>query len=281
MALAPIIIFTDMDGSLLDHYTYSHEEASRLLNWLSANHIPVIPCTSKTRAEMEKLRIQLQNDHPFIVENGAAIYIPDVSLLKDKSEVIERHNMYVKEFVERREHWQSLLQLPDLHLNEAYISFEQAGFEGIMQMTGLSEENARLASQREYGEPIKWVGTQDQFEQFEKHIVHCGGQLLKGGRFIHISGDSNKGIALNWLLKQYRHYYQNDNIVSVALGDSHNDIAMLEAVDHAIVIRSPAHELPTVNAKNSQDVYITQQQGPRGWVEGVTRVLNKLQIKID
>ena len=270
-----------MDGSLLDHYTYSHDVAMPLLNQLKANHIPVIPCTSKTRAEMEQLRVKLQNQHPFIVENGAAVYIPDLSLASDKSELVSRDGLYVKEFVEHREHWQALLQTTDLHLNEAFLSFDQMGIDGVMQMTGLSMDEARLASQREFGEPIKWTGTQEQYHQFESYIARAGGQLLIGGRFVHVSGNTNKSVALQWLLQQYHEYYQDNHIVSVALGDSQNDIAMLEMVDHAVVIRSPAHEHPSVNAKRSQDVYVTQEQGPRGWVEGVTRVLKKLNIKLD
>ncbi len=283
MAFVQIIIFTDMDGSLLDHYTYSHDEANQLLGWLNARKIPVIPCTSKTRAEMIHLRSQLQNDCPFIVENGAAVYFSDDSLLRGniKNEVIKHQNMFVKEFVQNREHWQSLLSTSDAHLNDAFISFEQAGIEGIIEMTGLSEEDARLASQREYSEPIKWIGSQHQYDEFENHINHSGGQLLKGGRFIHVSGCTNKSIALHWLLKQYREYYQDNKIITVAIGDSQNDIAMLESVDYAIIIRSPVNDCPPIEFKKSQDVYITQQQGPRGWVEGVTHVLNKLNIKMD
>ena len=71
------IILTDLDGSLLDHETYSHGHAKDLLLMLEKIGIPVIPVTSKTYSEVVKLKKELNNKHPFITENGAGIYIPN------------------------------------------------------------------------------------------------------------------------------------------------------------------------------------------------------------
>lgn len=265
-----------MDGSLLDHDTYSHADADELLAWLRNKQIPVIPVTSKTRAEVLVLREQLNNHHPFIVENGAAIFSPLSYFKHDVMGVIERDGYQLKEFVASRSHWQLILDNVGTHLNEAFISFAQAGVEGVMEMTGLAIDEARLASQREFGEPLKWVGTEEQFDAFSQYIASQDGQLLRGGRFVHLSGRCDKGLALQWLLSEYQQHYVSKSIVSIALGDSHNDTAMLEAADHAIVIRSPAHNYPALNNDAHQHVYKTKQLGPRGWVEGVTHVLKHL-----
>ena len=272
------IIFSDMDGSLLDHDNYSHADADELLAWLRNKQIPVIPVTSKTRAEVLKLREQLNNQHPFIVENGAAVFSPLNYFKHNDFDDIEDDHYCVKSFVESRAHWQAVLHQVESHLNEAFISFEQAGIQGVIEMTGLSIEEARLASQREFGEPLKWQGTEEQFDAFSQYVRSKGGQLLRGGRFVHLSGGCDKGFALRWLLDRYKQQYIDKNIVTVALGDSHNDIAMLEAVDNAIVIRSPAHDYPQLNQHANQFVYKTEQEGPRGWVEGVLKVLAKLGI---
>ena len=70
------IILTDLDGSLLDPDTYSFGPAKSLLVMLEKIGIPVIPVTSKTFSEVLKLKNELNNNHPFITENGSAIYIP-------------------------------------------------------------------------------------------------------------------------------------------------------------------------------------------------------------
>ena len=280
MAPVQLIVFTDMDGSLLDHYTYSHAAADNLLNRLENRRIPVAPVTSKTRAEVEQLRRQLNNTHPFIVENGAAVYIPG-DYFKSCEDADERNGYLVKAFVERRAHWQSLLAGVKAPLNQAYISFAQAGADGIMAMTGLSRQQAQLAAQREYSEPLKWRGSAQEYAAFSRYLRALGGHLLKGGRFVHVSGACDKGRALDWLVKRYRHHHPNSTIVSAALGDSENDVAMLEASDYAVIIRSPAHACPQLANTPNQNIYITHNRGPHGWVEGLGHVLKQLNISLD
>src|SRR5271169_6879865 len=70
------LIFTDLDGTLLHPKTYSFQEATSALELIRERSIPLILCSSKTKPEMEIYRNRLQNKHPFIVENGGAIYLP-------------------------------------------------------------------------------------------------------------------------------------------------------------------------------------------------------------
>jgi len=70
------IIFTDLDGTLLDSDTYSYEKAKIALQLLKKRRIPLIFCTSKTRAEIEFWRDEVGNYDPFISENGGGIFIP-------------------------------------------------------------------------------------------------------------------------------------------------------------------------------------------------------------
>src|SRR4029434_2576627 len=70
------LVITDLDGTLLDHETYSWEAAHAAVDQLRRRDIPLILCTSKTRAETEDWRKELGNEHPFIVENGGALLIP-------------------------------------------------------------------------------------------------------------------------------------------------------------------------------------------------------------
>ena len=68
-----LVVFSDLDGTLLDHYTYSFEDARPALGRLRAAGVPLVLCTSKTRAEIAPLRDALRNTHPFISENGGAV----------------------------------------------------------------------------------------------------------------------------------------------------------------------------------------------------------------
>ncbi|OUV63820.1 MAG: hypothetical protein CBC79_00095 [Gammaproteobacteria bacterium TMED119] len=276
-ALSPIV-FTDMDGSLLDHYDYSHSCADELLAQLKSCSVPVIPTTSKTRTECLALRAELNNTDPFITENGAAIYIPHNYFKHVPEDVAITDAYYVKTMVADRAHWQNILAQFGARHAETFISFQQAGIDGIMRLTGLDKSQARRAAQREYGEPIKWLGTAQQYDLFCQHMQSNHAQLLKGGRFIHVSGDCDKGRALAWTMAHFQYNFERP-LVSIALGDSANDVAMLEAADYAVVIRSPVHDIPQIHAHN--ELIVTEQYGPEGWVEGLTKILNKLAINIE
>lgn len=271
------IIFTDMDGSLLDHDTYSHADADALLAELEKLSIPVIPCTSKTCAEMEVLRKALSNHHPFVVENGAAVYIPASYFDVMPENTVVRGNYVVKEFVQERQYWQSILENSGLHLDNAFLTFHQAGASKIAEMTGLNIDQAEKANDRQYGEPLKWLGGETEYALFSQYIDQQGGKLLKGGRFIHLSGECDKGIALQWLKDIFDQQPANQKTISIALGDSQNDIAMIDCADYGILIRSPVHEFP----ESSKPAYRTQYTGSKGWVEGVMHAIDKIGLKLE
>ena len=89
-----------------------------------------------------------------------------------------------------------------------------------------------------------------------------GATLLQGGRFLHLSGDCDKGRALAWLNRQYA-METGRNPVTIAIGDSQNDAAMLEAADHALIIQSPSHPPPEL--KRHDKVLLSEAFGPQGW----------------
>ena len=91
------LVFTDLDGSLLDHDTYSYTAALPMLERLSDGGIPVIFVSSKTRSEIVELRGELGNNNPFIVENGAAVFIPEGCFSTPPANVVLREGYWVYE----------------------------------------------------------------------------------------------------------------------------------------------------------------------------------------
>ena len=269
-----LVIFTDMDGSLLDHYDYNHKAADALLKQLNDNNIPVIPNTSKTFAELSVIRESLNNQHPFITENGAAVFIPVDYFIEQPYDTRRINSFWVKEFVSPREHWQSLLaELPE-KFNYCYSSFAQSSIDDIVAMTGLDRDSAIRSTQRDYGEPIAWIGSENDKQEFISLLEYRDVKILQGGRFMHISGHCDKGKALEWLLEQYQRNSKKI-VTSIGIGDSQNDIKMLEKADIALLIRSPVHELPTLAWK--KNIYISNSTGPEGWNEGVNTILGVMK----
>jgi mannosyl-3-phosphoglycerate phosphatase family protein len=270
-------VFTDLDGSLLDHDDYSYAAAAPTLALLDRLQVPVIPVTSKTRAEIEVLRTELANNHPFIVENGAAVFIPAGYFPQQPEGTASRDGYWVRESSAPRAHWlQVLANVADDFPGE-FTGFHAAGPEKIAAMTGLSPAAAALANSREYSEPVQWLGTEQRKGEFIARLSESGANPLQGGRFLAVAGDCDKGRALAWLRGVYRSHAEGGVLVDLAAGDSGNDVAMLEAAGTALLIRSPAHPFPALARETG--VYLTERCGPAGWADGVEAWLRRTETQ--
>jgi mannosyl-3-phosphoglycerate phosphatase family protein len=264
-----LLVYTDLDGTLLDHFSYSFAAAQPMLGILDENNIPVIPVTSKTRAELFNLRNDLNNHHPFIVENGAAVFIPKDYFPEIPSGCYSFNDFYCYQFSNPRSVYQELLNQVSAEFGDEFITFEQAGTQGIVDMTGLDQASAALANERDFSEPLSWTGSETRKQQFIRLLEDQGATILQGGRFLHVTGGCDKGKALKWLTDQFQQQNPDYRYTTLAAGDSHNDVAMLEAADHAVLIRSPVHSAPDITHPN---IYKTEAFGPEGWAESLARL---------
>ncbi|MBU3022782.1 mannosyl-3-phosphoglycerate phosphatase [Aestuariibacter sp. A3R04] len=267
-----IIIFTDMDGTLLDHHTYSFDAAIPTLVRLKESHIPVVPTTSKTFIELLELRKKIALNGPFIVENGAAVYIPHGFFNRKPSGTVWQDGFWCKSFTSTKQYWLKLLEKIKPDFADEFTHFSEMSVDEICEATGLKEAEASRAAQRQFGEPVLWTGSEERKQIFIKSVKDRGAYPLEGGRFIHISGDCNKGFALQWLVEEWIRQHEIP-VTSIALGDGKNDIAMLEAADVAVRIASPAHAPPEI--EKQENVYTSTRCGPEGWTEVLTQLLFK------
>ncbi|MDG1750303.1 MAG: HAD-IIB family hydrolase [Thalassotalea sp.] len=266
------LIFSDLDGTLLDHFTYQASDAYDTIAKLKNAGIPIILNTSKTRAELANIQSELALDTPFIVENGAAIFIPKSTFKQQPADTTEVDSYWVKSFASSREFWLDLLNSVGKDFKGLYQGFSSMTAEKLSEITGLSLEKAAQAKQRQYGEPIHWLGDEYTKNLFIERLIDYGANVVQGGRFIHLSGHCDKGQALIWLTERYRELYDTETIQTIALGDGENDIAMLEAAEIAVQIRSPVHDFPTLYRQNRQTIQ-TKDYGPAGWAEALNALL--------
>lgn len=268
------LIFTDLDGTLLDHEDYSFEPALQVIHYLKKNNIPIIPNTSKTKAELVELRKELEIVDPFIVENGAAVYLPKTVFQGMENECSCSGAYWCRTFARPRSHWLSVLEQQRQLLPGAFSGFSSMTPEEISKCTGLGIEKALLAATREFGEPLRWHGSDEEKETFVRQIEEEGGTVLQGGRFLHVGDKVNKGVAMQWLKGFYQQSATNSgrgDFTTIALGDSHNDIDMLECADYAVVIRSPVHGPPPLRRKRR--LLFTERTGPAGWAAALKELL--------
>jgi mannosyl-3-phosphoglycerate phosphatase len=264
------LIVTDLDGTLLDHYNYSHAAVDGLLADLDRRDIPVIFNTSKTFAELEELRGKLGNQHPFVVENGSAIYIPPAYFPDEPPDADWRHGyrcLALGKPVAAIHHWLARIRN---ELRADFTSFAEMTTEELVRATGLTEQQAARAAQREFSEAIQWRGSESQRAAFQEAAQSAGFKALQGGRFIHLLGQCDKGSATQRLVSEYDDKRGQKHSV-IAAGDGPNDVDMLAVADLAIAIRSPAHDFPSL--PTTANVVRSGEYGPEGWAKVVELLL--------
>ena len=112
--------------------------------------------------------------------------------------------------------------------------------------------------------------SKEQLAVFTQAITAQGFKLIKGGRFYHVIGLFDKGQAIDASRDFFAKKYPNKQVVTIGLGDSPNDLPMLETVDIAIVIKSGRSAEMKLN--NTRAIFSTKE-GPAGWNEEILKLL--------
>ncbi len=246
------LVFTDLDATLLDRDTYSADEALPLLASLSRRGIPVIPVTSKTRAEVLVLRQELSLSGPYVTENGAGIFFgqasgADVQLGSSPG------------YPEIRAAFQ------DLAREFGAVGFGDLTDAEVGQLTGLPPQACARARQREFSEPFQ-LRDPARLAAFVQRASERGLRVLEGGRFFHLlPAQASKGRALELLREAFERQW-GTRPRTLALGDSPNDLEMLRAADLGMVIPGPSGPAPGMDLPG---LSLAPHPGPRGWAAAV------------
>jgi mannosyl-3-phosphoglycerate phosphatase len=266
-----MIVFSDLDGTLLDHDTYSFAAARPALAFLQKKNIPLVLCSSKTRTEMEGYRKKLKLADPFIAENGAAISIPRDRFKIEDPLIRETGAFQLLEFGLPYDQLVRSLREIRAETGLNLIGFSEMSVEEVGRRTGLDPARAEQAKKRDYSEPFVLVDPAAPLQVLERAVERRRLNLAKGGRFYHLTGENDKGRAVRWLTARYRK--ENPNLVSIGLGDSPNDLPLLENVDIPVLVKKPSgrHEV----WRTEQEVFYTEGIGPAGWNEALLTLLKK------
>jgi mannosyl-3-phosphoglycerate phosphatase len=264
-----LVVVSDLDGTLLDHTTYDFAPARRALDRLRNEGIPLVLCTSKTRAEVEPLRDAMGNRDPFIVENGGGVFIPVGYFPFDVEDAELRGDYWVVSIGDRYADLVGTLERASLETGVRVQGFATMSDEAVAEATSLSLAEAHLARDREFDEPFVILDA-ERGQELLAAIKHAGKQWTRGGRFYNITGASNKALAVSRLAALYRRHLGVTR--TVGLGDAPNDAGFLSVVDIPIVVASPhATRLRALVPR----ARVTDRPGPAGWNDAVLTLLDQ------
>ena len=127
-----------------------------------------------------------------------------------------------------------------------------------------------MSKSRKFSNPIYWEDTKKKRSEFIKEVKKHNKKLevLDGGRFLHILDSYDKGIALKKFFKIKN--IIDSHYISISLGDSENDIPMLELTDYACIIKSRKNTNLMLKNKN---IFRSKLPAPEGWKESIENIL--------
>ncbi len=265
------ILFAALDGLLQGSGDPSFEATWPVLEFVKRERIPLILCSSKTRAEIEPWRKRLEVFGPFVSENGGGAFIPyDSVALQDLEAVCSRIQITNGYFV-------LVLGMPRAVLAGTLDMIKAEGFEvkgfgdmdvtQVMQLTGLNRQEATRTMNRDFEEPFLFSSDGRKLKRLFRSIQNKGLRCAGSGPFYHLTGRNDMGKAVELLSRLYAHRF--GSVATIGIGDSRRDLPMLAKVDVPVLVRNHRGEHDAaILLKNLVKI---DGVGPAGWREALVR----------
>ena len=259
-----IIIFTDLDGSLLDKDTFEFNEIEDYFRELISKGIKIIPNSSKTEAELLDFNEQNNLDLSFIAENGSSIHglnkihqnLPDKIILSRT--INEIRNIYEEN--------------TNLDFKNKITHILELEREKQQKILGLPLNKIKLAIKRDHSIPIKFNGTESEKNEFTKILKNSGLTIQTGGRIMNVCDNVNKSKAMSRALQLIRKQL-DDEIITIGVGDNENDIEMIKQTDYPCLVKNENFDSSLINIDN---LIKSDEPSPKGWSDVIKTALQKI-----
>ena len=268
------LIFTALEGALLDPRTGSFAEAEEALSELDRRHIPLVLVTSRTRDEIEPLRRKLGHSHPFITESGGGIYFPD-GYFNLKIPNAKRSGRYLCVALGRpyKEVCAALDEIAE-ETGVGVAGFHHMGAREIAENTGLKARDAELARSREFDEPFFFTTADEQaITRFVAAAKDRGFNACAGRTFWHFSSGCDAARAVRSLTKLFRDATRI-KLRAVGIAPAAEDPPWLRAVDQAELLGATEADydlpetIPPINRSSDN------ASGPAGWNTSILNIIS-------
>ena len=260
-----ILIFTDLDGTLLDRDNFKFDKVINYVRELIQKDIHIIPNSSKTLGEINNFNLELDEDLPFIVENGAAIY---------------KLNLINSSFPEKISLSRETSEISKIFEKKVSIKFRskcsfinKLSIDKQEKILGLSKQKIRFALNREYTIPLLFDGSKNEKTSFFKSVSDAGLSLQEGGRVINLCDKVSKAQAMKKVIKIFKKIVKEE-LITIGVGDNFNDLEMLKNSDIPCLVFNDKFTMEKININNC---LVSKKPAPEGWEEVVKLALDKIK----
>ena len=260
-----IIIFTDLDGSLLNKDTFRFDEIEDYFKELISVGIIIIPNSSKTETELLDFNKEYSLNLSFITENGSSIHglnlihknLPEkISISRPVEKIYEIFNKNISY---------------DLKQKIKFVS--KLDEQEQKRIFGLPLNKIKLALERKYSIPIQFNGSEEEKNELTKTINDAGLTVQTGGRIINICDKVNKSVAIVKTLELISNEIKNE-IITIGVGDNQNDIDMLKEADYSCLVKNDNFDSSLINIDN---LIKSSEPSPKGWADVIKTAIQKIE----
>jgi mannosyl-3-phosphoglycerate phosphatase family protein len=260
------LVVSGLDGGLLDPITRDYDAARPAIAALARVGIPLVLCSSRTRQEVTLVSRVFGLGAPVVVENGAALLVPD-GHLRGGVPGGERDG----------EWWVLRLAPPRETLRRALAEAAEAASVRPRLCSDMTpaerrERDALPAffgsppAAREHTEPFVLDG-EDAVAALALEASRRGLRLARGQGCWHLCGGADKGLALRTLLALYER--EGELPRSIGLGSWPIDLPMLRSVHRPVVLPMRDGTVHPELARGLRPAERAWQGGSRGWSDAV------------
>ena len=264
MSFDNILLFTDLDGTLLNKKTFEFKAALDLIKNCISKGINIIPNSSKTDLELDEICEKLEIPKVYISENGSCIYGLNFLCenLNEKICLSRNKDIIFKNFTDKC----------NVKLQKKCLILENETLQNQIQVLGLPKNKISKAMNRKFSIPFIFLGNNEEEVELKKNVKRNGLNVQFGGRVLSLGDEVSKGDAMMRFMSLLSNETKK-NYVSICVGDNENDFDMLDKCDYPCLVKNGP--LKNINFKN-QCVF-SKKEAPDGWVEVVNKTLNIIE----
>jgi mannosyl-3-phosphoglycerate phosphatase len=268
------LIFSAVDGALIDPRTGSWADAEEALSELEHRKIAVILLTSRTRAEIDPVRRKIGHNHPFVTEHGGGIFFPD-GYFNVRLPGAVRNGRYL--CINQGRPYEEVCTALDEIAEECGVGvagFHHMSPREVADNTGLRLRDAELARTREYDEPFFFTSADEPaIARFVEAGQQQGYAVRRSGMFWHFSSGCDPARAVRTLTQLFRDATRL-KLRAVGIGADAEDVAWLRAVDQAIMLPGGKAEPEISTSSQTKNIIPGNAPGPAGWSEAILNIIS-------
>ena len=142
------------------------------------------------------------------------------------------------------------------------------------RFSGLFNKDLERASERDFSILFKWHAGDEKLNKLKDILKDFNLTIIRGGRFFHICSNFNKYSAMKFILTKISHNSPEQIYKTVGIGDSSNDIEMLNQTDYKCVVQS-INNTSLIAGLTSKDFILSTTHAPEGWQECIDNIFDQ------